>query len=143
MTRLAMFMLALFTMALPARADQAIDVDDAWIRYLPGDRPMAGYFVASNPGSTDRRLVGASSPAFGAVHMHRSMEQDGTTGMQPVDSVVLPKGGSVSFEPGGYHLMLMQPSQELNVGDPVSVTLELDGGVKQSVTFTIKPAWQE
>jgi len=135
--------LSLLIAAAPASAEWAIEVRDAWIRHIPGDRPMAGYMVLGNKGNTERRLVGASSVVFGAVHMHETVEQDGTSRMRPVEHVAVPAGGSVAFEPGGRHLMLMQRQRELAVGDEVPVTLEFEDGGSQSVVFTVKPAWQE
>lgn len=136
-------MLLLVSAALPVGAEWAIDVHDAWIRHMSGDRPMAGYFVMDNQGNEDRRLVGAASAAFGAVQIHEAVEADGTASMRPVESVAVPKGGRIEFQPGGYHLMLMQRRKELEVDDQVSVTLEFEDGGGQSVVFTVKPAWQE
>ena len=110
---------------------------------MTGDRPMAGYFVMDNKGDEDRRLVGASSMAFGAVHIHETLEKDGTMSMQPVDAVTVPAGGSVEFRPRGHHLMLMQRQTDLEVGDEVSITLEFADGGSQPVMFSVKPAWQE
>lgn len=138
-----LLVIVLGTVGVGARADQSIDVSDAWIRHLPGDRPMAGYFVLSNNGDKDRRLSGAASEAFARIHMHQSIEKDGTTSMRPVSSVPIPAGGEVVFEPGGYHLMLMQRREDLDVGDRVAVTLKLDDGSEKSTEFTIKPAWHE
>lgn len=110
---------------------------------MAGDRPMAGYFVLDNKSQEDRRLVGASSDAFGAVHIHETVEKEGTMSMQPVRAVTVPAGGRVEFRPRGHHLMLMQRRQELEVGDEVSITLEFDGGERRPAVFTVKPAWQE
>lgn len=142
-------MIRVFTLALlalaagVAHAEWAISIHDGWIRHIPGDRPMGGYFVLENKGDTDRTLVGASSVDFGAVHFHQTVEQDGTSSMRPVESVAIPAGGHIEFAPGGYHLMLMQRQRDLQVDDQVPVTLEFEDGGSQSAVFTIKPAWQE
>jgi len=133
----------LLAAALPARAEPALDVQNPWIRHMTGDRPMAGYFVVSNKGGTDRRLVGASSAAFGAVHIHETVEAEGTMSMRPVESVALPAGDSIEFRPGGHHLMLMQRQEDINVDDEVTIVLELADGGTRAVVFTVKPAWQE
>lgn len=142
MKNLALVLL-LFAAVLPVRAERAIDVQDAWIRHMAGDRPMAGYFVMHNRGDEDRRLVGAASPAFGAIQMHETVETDGTTSMRRAASVTVPNGGRVEFQPGGFHLMLMQRQKNLAVDDQVPVVLEFEDGGSQSVVFTIKPTWQE
>lgn len=135
--------LLLLSAVPPLRAEQAIDVQNAWIRHMAGDRPMAGYFEMENRGGEDRRLTGAASDAFQAVHMHETVETDGTTGMRPVEYVTVPKGARIEFRPGGRHLMLMRPRGNLTVGDQVPVTLEFADGGSRSVMFTIKPTWQE
>lgn len=85
--------LLLLAAALPVRAESPIDVHDAWIRHIPGDRPMAGYLVMDNTGDIDRRLVSVTSSAFGSVHIHETVERDGAMSMQPVDSITVPAGG--------------------------------------------------
>lgn len=104
---------------------------------------MAGYLVMENDGDTDRHLIGVTSAAFGAVHIHETVERDGQMSMQPVDSITVPAGGRVALQPGGHHLMLMQRQSRIEVGDEVSMTLEFADGVSQDVVFAVKPAWQE
>lgn len=133
----------LLAVALPVRAEPTLDVQDAWIRHMIGDRPMAGYLVMSNKSDKDQRLVGASSTAFGAVHIHETVETEGTMSMRPVESVDVPAGGSIEFRPGGHHLMLMQRQEDIEVGDEVTIVLEFEDGRSRSVVFTVKPAWQE
>jgi len=124
-------------------AGSALVVEDAWIRYLPGDGPMAGYFVLGNPTERARTLVGASSPAFAEIQLHRTVHKDGMSSMEPVAAVHVAAHGSISFQPGGYHLMLLRRTGELAVGDEVRVTLEFaDGGAREAL-FAVKPVWQE
>jgi hypothetical protein len=124
-------------------AGDGLVVDDAWIRYLPGEGPMAGYFTLRNESEETRTLVGASSPRFAMVHLHRTIQRDGMSSMAPVDAVPLPAHGEIAFEPGGYHLMLMQRKGDLSVGDEVPVALEFGDGSVRQVRFTVRPAWQE
>ena len=136
------FTLLLMT-AGAASADSTLVISDAWIRYIPGDRPMAGYFVLKNNGEEIRNLVGAASPAFGEVQLHRSMTLNGVVSMSPVDSVSLPAHGRAAFSPGGYHLMMKYPTRELKVGDTPQVSLKFGDGYILKTSFTVKPAWQE
>lgn len=135
--------LLFLALVLPARAERTVHVQDPWIRYIPGDRPMAGYLVMENRGDADRRLVDVTSTAFGAVNIHKTAERDRETSMQPIDSITVPAGGRAALQPGGYHLMLMQRRNQIEVGDEVSMTLEFANGVSQDVVFAVKPAWQE
>lgn len=44
--------------------------------------------------------------------------------MLPVERVEVPAGSKVTFAPGGYHLMLMQPSGKVTAGDWIKIILE-------------------
>jgi len=48
------------------------------------------------------------------------------TGMHPIDRLEIPPGGTVSLEPGGYHLMLMGVGAELKVGGKIELRLEFE-----------------
>lgn len=50
----------------------------------------------------------------------------GMTGMQPVDRIEIPAGGTVRLEPGGYHLMLMDLTEMPAVGSTVELTLTFE-----------------
>ena len=133
----------LLTTAGAARADSTLEISDAWIRHIPGDHPMAGYFVLKNNGDEIRNLVGAASPAFGEVQLHRTVTVNGVVSMSAVDSVGIPAHGRVAFQPGGYHLMMKYPPHALKVGDTPQVSLKFADGFVLKTSFTIKPPWQE
>lgn len=103
-------------------------VSDAWVRPPIGtDRPAAGYLVITNGGSAADALTGAASPVASSVELHEtSTDSSGMTGMQPIDRLEIPAGGTVRLEPGGYHLMLMGVSGEIKVGGTVELRLEFE-----------------
>ncbi len=121
--------LLLLAIMLPAGAAAQLDADDAWIRHLPPAVPVrAGYVVINNPSSRPITIVAAASPAFARVEFHRSVEHDGKMQMQRVETVTIEPGGRLAFEPGGLHLMLIDPRAKLRPGDVVEVELRLDDG---------------
>jgi hypothetical protein len=133
-----LFSVVMLGMAMVACAGQPpVSVSDARIRWLPGDLPMAGYFVITSQASGPLRLVGAASPAFGGVMMHRSVEKDGMARMVHVDGVDLAPGQPVAFAPGGYHLMLMNRTRDLHTGEEVPVTLQFGDGQTLVVSFRV------
>ena len=115
-----------------------LEVSDAWIRLIPGGVPAGGYFTLRNATNQPAVLVSASSSAFGRVMMHRTMEEKGQSRMLPVDSIEVPVRGSLAFSPGGYHLMLLNPSRSVAVGDRVFVTLEFADGHKITAQFDVR-----
>jgi hypothetical protein len=58
--------------------------------------------------------------------------------MRPVKSVSVPPHGTVSFAPGGYHLMCMQPQPSMQVGSSATVTLKFEGGQSLTQSFPVK-----
>ena len=133
-----LFAMVILGMVMTAHAGQpAVSVSDARMRWLPGDLPMAGYFVVTSHAPGSLRLLGAASPAFGNVMMHRSLEESGVTRMVHVDGVDLAPGQSVAFAPGSYHLMLMGRTQELHAGEEVPVTLRFNDDQTLVVNFRV------
>ena len=124
--------------ATPASPD--VQVEHAWIRWLPARLPAAGYAVIRNLGDGSVRLTGASSPDYGMVMLHHSRLAHGDSTMEMVDHLDIPAHGSVTFAPGGYHLMLSQPTRRIEPGDHVKVTLEFAGGEKLQADFSVRPA---
>ncbi len=118
----------------------AISVSHPWIRLLPGNLPLAGYFDLRNTGPSALSLIGASSAEFARIELHRSMQMQGMDRMVPVGHVTVPGGAQVRFAPGGYHLMLFDPRQPLEVGEHVTIVLKFAGGRSQAVTFLVRPA---
>ncbi len=123
-------------LALPAAAQAAgVTIESPWMRYLLPSLPAAGYMVLHNGGQAPAVLTGAASPACGMLMLHRSQDSSGTSMMMDVPTVSIPAGGSVSFAPGGYHLMCMTP--RMKVGDRIAVTLSFHNAAQLSTTMPV------
>ncbi len=115
-------------------------VKNAWIREAPPvAKVMAGFMSISNPADKAAVLLGAESPLFEKVELHRSTMENGVAGMEQQEKMEIPARGEVDFSPGGFHLMLINPKQLLKVGDTVAVTMKFAGGKSVPVVFTIRP----
>jgi hypothetical protein len=103
-------------------------ISDAWVRPPIGaDRPAAGYLTITNPGAAADALIGVTSPIAMSCEIHEtSMDSSGMAGMHPIDRLEIPAGGTVTLEPGGYHLMLMD-AEAMSVGSTVELRLEFEG----------------
>jgi copper(I)-binding protein len=114
-------------------------ISGAWVRPPQGmDRPAAGYFVVTGGGQADA-LIGASSPVAGSVEMHETTtDASGMTGMHPISRVEVAAGATVSFQPGGYHLMFMELSGTIAVGGTVQIELTFEKAGKITVQAEVK-----
>ena len=99
-------------------------VTGAWMRLPAGpNQPSAAYLVITNAGTQPDALLGASSPSAASVEIHdTTTDMNGMTGMAPMSRVDVPAGGTVTFGPGGLHLMVMGITGTIAVGQ----TIELD-----------------
>ena len=70
--------------------------------------------------------------------MDDSGEMGAMTMQELTAGLPLTAGDTVTFEPGGYHVMLLDIAEPLEVGDEVEVTL--DFAEADSVTITVEVA---
>ncbi|MGH8271180.1 MAG: copper chaperone PCu(A)C [Gammaproteobacteria bacterium] len=125
-----------------ATAANTVSATNAWIRWLPGELPLAGYVNLHNDGAQARKLVGASSPDCKRIQLHHSMKmRDGMETMKPVAYVTVPAHGEFRFAPGDYHLMMWR-KHAFKIGAKVPVLLQFADGARLRVLFTVKGAGQ-
>jgi copper(I)-binding protein len=139
MIRTAAFSLLL--LAAPAiAAPSTLRLEDPWIRALPGSLPAGGYFTLHNDGKSAQTLVGARSDACGMLMLHVSENKGGMSAMHEVAGVDVAAGGTLSFAPGGYHLMCMDTKPAIKPGAKVPVTLLFKSGEKLTADFAVRGA---
>ena len=110
-----------------------ISVSDAWARVtMPGQAVGGAYMQIQS--DVDARLLSVSSPVSARVEVHE-MKMDGDVmRMRELKAIDLPKGKTVSLEPGGFHIMLIKLKKPIAAGDIVPLTLVVEsGGKKQTV----------
>lgn len=146
-------------------ASGKVTVTDAWAResaMSSGDGAM--YFVVENGTTTDDELTAVSVPTSVAskaeIHETVTATDDTTAGgmpgstegsmsgntmggdammtMRPVASVAVPAGGTVKFEPGGYHVMLIDLASPLKEGQTFEATLTFAKAGQVTVTVTVR-----
>jgi len=143
-TRLAL--LAIAPLALAAcGGDDPITIGGQWARTSPAMASMGAAYMDITSSEGDQ-LVGVSVPASIAaraeIHemvpadmaMDDSMDESmddgemdmdmGAMVMQQIMALDLPAGETVSLEPGGYHVMLIDLAEPLAEGDTFNVTLD-------------------
>jgi copper(I)-binding protein len=127
-------LLAMLPLAAQA-ASPTVTVTKPWMRYLLPSLPAAGYMTLTNSGNTDAVLTGAASPACGMLMLHKSQDDSGMAMMMDMQTITIPANGSVTFAPGGYHLMCMQP--KMKIGDKLPLTLSFQDGSSLAATMPV------
>ncbi|MCH9693102.1 MAG: copper chaperone PCu(A)C [Gammaproteobacteria bacterium] len=101
-------------------------------RPVPGMQMSAGYVTLRN--NTDE-IISVShvvSGEFARVEIHESTVEDGVARMRRLPELLVPANDGVSLKPGGKHLMLMRPADNLDVvslsffsGDTLLLSVEV------------------
>lgn len=116
----------------PMAAVGSITVGDPWIKSTAGiENPglTAAFGVITNSGSTDVVVVSAASSASPRSELHEMSMTGGAMVMQKLEAgITVPAGTSVTLEPGGLHVMVLDLTETIEPGDSVSVTLGLNTG---------------
>ncbi|WCN07571.1 copper chaperone PCu(A)C [Marinomonas mediterranea] len=99
----------------------------------PGASNSGGYMVVENPSNQYHVLVAVESDIAKSIELHTHEMKDGVMSMHKVKDIVVPAGGQVVFQPGGYHIMIMGLHYTLKVGDMVHFTMILKNGEKIAV----------
>lgn len=95
-----------------------VDITDFKLReFIPGASSSVAYFTLSNTGQEARTLMGVDVEGIGRAELHQHQLIDGMMTMTQLSSLEIPAGQSVTFEPGGLHLMLFDPEETKSTGN--------------------------
>jgi copper(I)-binding protein len=104
---------------------------DLHVSRAQSSAPVAGasqlVVTIENRGDGADRLIGADTDAALAIEIHRTViEDDGRAFMRLLDDVIIDAGETVRFRPGGLHLMVVVPDEQVRVGGTFEVTLRFE-----------------
>jgi periplasmic copper chaperone A len=126
-----------------------IRIEKAWARRAPmgspgqhgGDKSAANgavYMTVTNRGATGDAIVAAASDAARAVELHEVKNDGGVMAMRPVARMDVPAGGQLQLKPGGYHVMLLGLTRDLNAGDMVKVTVTFEKAGPMTIAVPVQ-----
>jgi protein SCO1 len=119
-----------------------LSFSQAWARTSPaGADNGAAYLTITSNESVDDRIIGvAVDPAVASMaELHSTTTgAGGAMTMGPAGEPVVPAGGSLVFEPGGIHVMLMDLQRPLRSGDRFALTLTFAEAGAQQISVVVK-----
>ena len=133
-------------------------VTDVWARASADGQANGAAYLTISGGGADDRLLAASVPSSIAARteLHETvvadtggegagegmdgMESGGEMSMRPVTAIDVPAGGTVSLEPGGLHVMLLELAAPLTAGQTFELTLQFEQAGEQVVPITVRDA---
>jgi copper(I)-binding protein len=117
-----------------------LKIGHPWSRATPaGAKVGGGYLSIENTGTTADRLVAVSVPFTGHSEMHEMATANGVMTMRPLDrGVEIAPGATVTFKPGGYHIMFMDLKQPLKQDERLKGTLTFEKAGTVEVDFKVE-----
>ncbi len=143
MSRKIAMALAMFALSAPALAQEVkagdIRIERPWSRATPkGAEVGVGYLVIRNDGIEADRLIGGASE-IGKVELHEMNMDGGVMKMREMNGgLAIAAHSTVTFAPGGYHLMFIGLKSPLTKGQPLKATLHFERAGNVAVEFDVR-----
>lgn len=128
--------------ALARAAEPEIGLSNAWTRpTLGAGRTTAAYVTITNMGSKADKLTAAHTPGSGSVEIHTAGMENGVMRMRRLDGLDIPAGEAVTMAPGGYHIMIINVEEAIQVGAtvPLTLTFETSGNLTIDASVSMAP----
>ena len=118
-----------------------VAVEDATIDWPANPEIASVNMVVRNGTAEPDTLLSVGSPIAERASIHRtSTDADGRSTMTPQDDLAIPARSSMTFAPGGLHVMLAGITADLEVGDDVQLTLTFErAGTVTATATVVKP----
>jgi periplasmic copper chaperone A len=124
--------------AIVLAADAGVMVHEAWARASAGAATTGAAYVTLMGGTQPDTLVGVSTPIAANAEPHETIDDNGVMKMRPVAAVPIPAHETVTFAPGGTHIMLMGLKQPLTAGQSFLLTLTFAHSAPVTVDVKIR-----
>lgn len=112
-----------------------------WTRETAASQKVgAGFLAITNSGKKADRLISATAAGMKEVQLHTVSMDNGVMRMRQLkNGIPVPAGETVTFKPGGYHLMFMGLTQPFKKGGKIPVTLRFQQAGNVKVQFAVQP----
>jgi copper(I)-binding protein len=132
-------MLFLSLLALLNSFTPKVKIEHPWARPAARGMNSALYFNLNNITSKADALYKVTSKAAEVVQLHSTVKNDdGTMGMKEIKQIAIPANSVIKFEPGGYHVMLINLKKNLHVNSKVEFTFYFKTGGKVKVKAVVR-----
>lgn len=126
---------------VPVAGAAEVTVDQPWARATIGQVPNGvAYLSVTNHGHSTERVIAAATPVADHASLHTHVTEGGMMRMKAVEAVTVAPGATVSFEPGGLHVMLMGLHKPLREGDRIELTLTFERAGERTVEVPVLAA---
>lgn len=104
---------------------------------MPGMSTAAVYLTMTNTGSDAVSVTGVQTPVAETAMLHETVMENQMMRMKHLHKLELAPGETVTFAPGGKHIMLTGVSSHLEQGQSLEVTFSYADGSTQTISAHI------
>lgn len=105
-------------------AEQRLSLAGAWVpNTFEVGRDIPLHVTIRNDTDSPDALVRARCPIANFSEKHTVDRGEGAPAMRTISAIPIPSGGEVALQPTGYHVMLLQTREPLEVGRKFTCTL--------------------
>ena len=116
-----------------------VKIENAWLRPAVRGMNSALYFNLNNVTNKADALYKVTSRVAELVQLHATVKNaDGTMGMKEIKQIAIPANSVVKFEPGGYHVMLINLKKNLRVNSKIEFIFYFKTGGEVKVKAVVK-----
>jgi len=137
---LSVAMLLLCIFFAPCSAMAEVFVNNGYIiKPLTKGAVTAAYVEFYNKGNNEAKLVRVTSDKAKSIEIHDHQRgNNGEVRMVKLDSLPIPANGKVALKQGGLHLMIYGLSDNIKIGDKLSITFFFDNKTSVTKEFDVK-----
>jgi hypothetical protein len=116
-----------------------IHISQPWTRATPkGSSMAAAYMAITNHGSAPDHVSCVASDASAKCEIHSMTMEGGVMKMRPVEGgLEIKPGQTVTLQPSGFHVMLIDLKHPLEQGQSIKVTLKFDQAGTVDVDYPV------
>ena len=136
----AALVVALVTSACGDTTVEGVRIDEAWARPTPPGAAVGAVYFRLRSGSDDELVAASVDPSVAAgaeLHATVTDTSSGTSAMEELAATPIEAGSTLTFEPGGDHVMLVDLAAPLVTGATFDLILELARSGPQVVAVTV------
>jgi hypothetical protein len=122
----------------PAAVSGSIQVFNPWVRVAKTGDNSAAYMLIKNTGSQPDKLLKVECAVSMMTGLHETKMSGDEMQMVEIPALELPANSQVELKSGGYHVMMMNISQDLKEGDQMKMTLTFEKAGLLEIMAVIK-----
>lgn len=105
----------------------------------PSAHVAAGYFTITNDTNEDDKLLSVSTNASRIAEIHAIYYEDDVMRMEHKKVLEIESGESIVFEPGGFHLMLIDLIERPLAGGSVEIKMQFEKAGEKIIQAPVVP----